>query len=254
MSWVPVPTDLTGLLQMTKAQYVRSAERASRHVLSLGRPSVIQNNPQYKKYVLHFTNYKICNFIYPERLSSFFRRAEFKLRSVCLFLFPSSKETSLISVLCQDLGLRLALDASTGLQVLDSVGTGPLGLLGRSPSGSGRPRAGLGPGWATGGFQVLGKAAAWLVSKHIQSQPEGNPNSVRGGTPGAETLETLNIKCVGWLPNLVIKTLISYFTQDGRGGHGAALRGLIAPLFTDEVALLRKTSLSFGTHTALFIK
>ena len=80
----------------------------------------------------------------------------FKLRSVCLCLFPSSGETSLIPVLCKDLGLRLALDASMGLQVLDSVGTSPLGHLGRSSSGSGRPRAGLGPGWATGGFQVLG--------------------------------------------------------------------------------------------------
>lgn len=169
-------------------------------------------------------------------------------------MFPSSKETSLIPVLCQDLGLRLALDASMGLQVLDSVGTRPPGHLGRSPAGSGRLRAGLGPGRATGGLQVLGKAAAWPISKHIQSQPKGNPNSVHAGTPGAEALETLNIKRVGWLPSLVIKTLISYFTQDGRGGHGAALRRLIAPLFTDEVALPRKTSLSFGTHIALFIK
>ena len=149
LSWVPVPTYLTGLLQMTKAQYMRSAELTSRHVLSLRRPSVIQNNPQYKKYVLHFANYKICNFIYPERLSYFFGEQNSNSGlSVCLCLFPSSKETSLIPVLCQDLGLRPVSDASTGLQFLDSVGTGPLGLLGSSPSGSGRPRAGLGPGWA----------------------------------------------------------------------------------------------------------
>ena len=133
-------------------------------------------------------------------------------------------------------------------------GTGFLGRLGRSPSGSGRPRAGLGPGRAAGGPQVWGRAAAWPISKHIQSQPKGNPDSVSAGMPGAQVLETLNIKCVGWLPSLVIKTLISYFTQDRQEGHGAVLRGFIAPLFTDEVALLRKTSLSSGTHTALFIK
>lgn len=101
---------------------------------------------------------------------------------------------------------------------------------------------------------MLGKAAAWPISKHIQSQPKGNPHSAIAGTPGAPALETLNIKWVGWLPRLVIKTLISYFTQDGQGGHGAALRGFIAPLFTDDVALLRETSLSSGNHTALFIK
>lgn len=133
-------------------------------------------------------------------------------------------------------------------------GTGLLGRLGRSPSGSGWPRASLGPGQAAGGPQVWGRAAAWPISKHIQSQPKGNPDSVSAGMPGAQALETLNIKCVGWLPSLVIKTLISYFTQDGQEGHGAVLRGFIAPLFTDEVALLRKTSLSSGTHTALFIK
>lgn len=133
-------------------------------------------------------------------------------------------------------------------------GMAPPSRLGTHPSGSGRPRAGLGPGRATGGSQVWGKEAAWLFSKHIRSQPKGNPNSVSACTPGAQALETLNIKHVGWLPSLVIKTLISYFTQDGQGGHGAALRGFIAPLFTDEVALLRKTSLSLGTHAVLFIK
>lgn len=76
---------------------------------------------------------------------------------------------------------------------------------------------------------MLGKAVAWRLSKHIRSQPKGNPDSVGAGTPGAPALETLNIKHVGWLPSLVIKTLISYFTQDGRGGHGAALRGFILP-------------------------
>lgn len=101
---------------------------------------------------------------------------------------------------------------------------------------------------------MWGKEAAWLFSKHIRSQPKGNPNSVSACTPGAPALETLNIKHVGWLPSLVIKTLISYFTQDGRGGHGAALRGFMAPLFTDEVTLLRKTFLSLGTHAVLFIK
>lgn len=134
------------------------------------------------------------------------------------------------------------------------LGTGLLGRLGRSASGSGWPRASLGPGQAAGGPQVWGRAAAWPISKHIQSQPKGNPDSVSAGMPGAQALETLNIKCVGWLPSLVIKTLISYFTQDGQEGHGAVLRGFIAPLFTDEVAFLRKTSLSSGTHTALFIK
>lgn len=134
-----------------------------------------------------------------------------------------------------------------GLQVLGSSqgwATGPLGHLGRSPSGSGRPRAGLDPGRAIGGSQVRGKAAAWPFSKYIQSQPKGNPDSVSAGTPGAQALETLNIKHVGWLPSLVIKTLISYFTQDGQGGHGAALRGFIASLFTDEVALPRKNPLT----------
>ena len=85
---------------------------------------------------------------------------------------------------------------------------------------------------------MWGRAAAWPISKHIQSQPKGNPDSVSAGMPGAQVLETLNIKCVGWLPSLVIKTLISYFTQDRQEGHGAVLRGFIAPLFTDEVALL----------------
>lgn len=94
-----------------------------------------------------------------------------------------------------------------------------LGLPVRSPSGGGRLRAGLGPGWATGGSQVLGKAAAWLFSKYIQNQPKGNPNCVSAGTPGAQALETLNIKHVGCLPSSVIKTLISYFTQDGQGGR-----------------------------------
>lgn len=134
-----------------------------------------------------------------------------------------------------------------GLQVLGSSlgwATSPLGHLGRSPSGSGRPRAGLGPGRAIGGSQVQGKAAAWPFSKYIQSQPKGNPDSVSAGTPGAQALETLNIKHVGWLPSLVIKTLISYFTQDGQGGHGAALRGFIASLFTDEAALPRKNPLT----------
>lgn len=113
---------------------------------------------------------------------------------------------------------------------------------------------GLGPGQNIRGSQVLGKAAAWPSSKSIRSQPKGNPDAVSAGTPGARALETLNIKHVGWLPSLVIKTLISYFTQDEQGGHGAALRGFTASLFTDEVTLLRKTSLSLGTHTALLTK
>lgn len=66
---------------------------------------------------------------------------------------------------------------------------------------------------------MLGKAAAWLVSKYIQNQPKGNPNCVSAGTPGAQASETLNIKHVGSLPSLVIKTLILYFTQDGQGGR-----------------------------------
>lgn len=101
---------------------------------------------------------------------------------------------------------------------------------------------------------MLGKVAGWPFSKHVQSQPKGTPNSVSASMPGAQALETLNIKRVGWLPSLVIKTLISYFTQDGQGGHGAALRGFGASLFTDEVALLRKTPLSLGTRAALLIK
>lgn len=101
---------------------------------------------------------------------------------------------------------------------------------------------------------MWGKKAAWPFSKHFRSQPKGNPNSVSACTPGAQALETLNIKHAGWLPSLVIKTLISYFTEDGRGGHETALRGFIDSLFTDEVALLRKTSLSLGTQAALFIK
>lgn len=91
---------------------------------------------------------------------------------------------------------------------------------------------------------MLGQAAAWTFSKYIQSQPKGNPNSVSASTPEAPALETLNIKRVGWLPSLVIKTLISYFTQDGQGGHGAALRGFIASSFTAEVSLLRKSRLT----------
>ena len=72
MSWVPAPTYVTGLPQMPKVQDMRSAGLASRHTLSLRWPSVVQSNPQCTKYTLHFTNYKICNFIYPERLSYFF--------------------------------------------------------------------------------------------------------------------------------------------------------------------------------------
>ena len=66
---------------------------------------------------------------------------------------------------------------------------------------------------------MLGKAAAWLFSKYIQDLPKGNPDCGSAGTPGAQALETLNIKHVGCLPSSVIKTLISYFTQDGQGGR-----------------------------------
>lgn len=76
------------------------------------------------------------------------------------------------------------------------------------------------PGGAVGGAQVLGKGAAWPFSRHIQSQPKGTPDGVSASRPGAQASETLNIQRVGWLPSLVIKTLISYFTQDGQGGHG----------------------------------
>lgn len=101
---------------------------------------------------------------------------------------------------------------------------------------------------------MLGKGATWPLSKHTQSQPKGTPDCVSASRPGAQALETLNIQRVGWLPSLVIKTLISYFTQDGQGGHGAALRGSTASSFTEEVALLRTISLPRGTHAALFMK
>lgn len=101
---------------------------------------------------------------------------------------------------------------------------------------------------------MLGKGASWPFSKHIQSQPKGTPDCVSASVPGARALETLNIQRLGRLPSLVIKTLISYFTQDGQGGRGAALRGSMASLFTEEAALLRTISLPQGTHAALFMK
>lgn len=66
---------------------------------------------------------------------------------------------------------------------------------------------------------MLQKATSWLSSKYIQSQPKGNPNCVSAGKPGTQATEILSIKHVGCLPSLVIKTLISYFTQGGWGGH-----------------------------------
>ena len=179
-------------------------------------------------------------------------RREFKRGCVCLRLLPFSQQPDFTDWFsARTLG---CIQHWMPSGVLSRVGNGPQGCLGTRPLGGGRPRAGLGPGRATGGSQVWGKKASWPFSKHIRSQPKGNPNSVSACTPGAQALETLNIKHIGWLPSLVIKTLISYFTEDGRGGHEAALRGFIAPLFTDQVALLRKTSLSLRTQAALFIK
>lgn len=154
-----------------------------------------------------------------------YRKAELKPRLICLAPLPTVVPIFHgLGFLCQDSGLGPVLTrhfpGAPGPEVHPRTEEqASLGLPVRSPSGAGRLRAGLGPGWPTVGSQVLGKAAAWPFSKYIQNQPKGNPNCVSAGTPGAQALETLNIKHVGCLPSLVIKTLISYFTRDGQGGR-----------------------------------